>query len=417
MKSNSLIYVDMFYPNKTEGETFLASEIEHSLLPDVDKYIFPVWGDMTHDKAAIAGFKIIKASRKYSKLTKLLYAAKAMFNKQTWNEIFYLKQTNRFTVNNVFTAISFIADCNYFAKILSTYILDNIQEKSKIVLYSYWLHWTAYTVLLVVRKLFDKYDFITVSRAHRFDVYEYAATGGYIPCRNILMSQLDYVCPISKDAFNYIQRYSQGAKIKLFRLGTFSNGLNISTKSKCLKILTCSWMRKVKRLELICEALKTIQVDIEWTHIGSGEEEGKIKTLAASIDNSHVKINFLGAMNNHEVMNYYLTESVNVFLNVSSSEGVPVSVMEAMSFGKIVIATNVGGTHEVIDNEVTGYLLNKDFEIQDLTQKLTLIASMNERDYIAMSQNARKKWEAICNAEDNYCRFNFFLRGLFTHEA
>ena len=231
------------------------------------------------------------------------------------------------------------------------------------------------------------------------------------------MSQLDYVCPISKDAFNYIQRYSQGAKIKLFRLGTFSNGLNISTKSKCLKILTCSWMRKVKRLELICEALKTIQVDIEWTHIGSGEEEGKIKTLAASIDNSHVKINFLGAMNNHEVMNYYLTESVNVFLNVSSSEGVPVSVMEAMSFGKIVIATNVGGTHEVIDNEVTGYLLNKDFEIQELTQKLTLIASMNERDYIAMSQNARKKWEAICNAEDNYCRFNFFLRGLFTHEA
>ena len=34
----------------------------------------------------------------------------------------------------------------------------------------------------------------------------------------------------------------------------------------------------------------------------------------------------------------------HVFLNVSSSEGVPVSIIEAMSFGIPCIATNVGGT-------------------------------------------------------------------------
>ena len=402
----------MFFPNKTKGETFLASEINNSFLENVNQYIYPIWGDLGSDQVTISNFKVIKAKKRYSKTYKILYAIGTFFQRQTWNEFFELKRTNRLSLKNIWTAISFIADCGYFAKILSEYISDNIKENSKIILYSYWLHWTAYTALLVTDKLSNKYDFITISRAHRFDVYEYAAKDKYIPCRNVLMTQLNYVCPISKDALNYLQRYSHGAKLELFRLGTFSKGINISPKSDCLKILTCSWMRKVKRLELICEALKNITVDVEWTHIGSGEEEERIKALATGIDNPHVTVKFLGPRDNDEVIAYYLNEPVNVFLNVSASEGVPVSVMEAMSFGKIVIATNVGGTHEVIDDEITGYLLEKDFDIQVLTDKLTLIALMSEKNYIDVCKSARAKWETICNAEDNYHRFNSFVSEL-----
>ncbi|NJK95527.1 MAG: glycosyltransferase [Bacteroidales bacterium] len=46
-----------------------------------------------------------------------------------------------------------------------------------------------------------------------------------------------------------------------------------------------------------------------------------------------------------------------MFLNTSLSEGVPVSVMEALSFGLPVIATDVGGTGELINDEV-GMLIN-----------------------------------------------------------
>jgi len=46
----------------------------------------------------------------------------------------------------------------------------------------------------------------------------------------------------------------------------------------------------------------------------------------------------------NDVLNYYASNPVDVFINTSSSEGLPVSIMEAMSFGIPVIATNVGGT-------------------------------------------------------------------------
>ncbi|NCO54621.1 MAG: glycosyltransferase, partial [Bacteroidetes bacterium] len=53
---------------------------------------------------------------------------------------------------------------------------------------------------------------------------------------------------------------------------------------------------------------------------------------------------------------------VDLFINVSESEGIPVSIMEALSAGIPVIATNVGGTNEIVNNDV-GFLIDKEFEI------------------------------------------------------
>ena len=56
-----------------------------------------------------------------------------------------------------------------------------------------------------------------------------------------------------------------------------------------------------------------------------------------------------------------------MFINVSSTEGIPVSIMEAMSFGIPVIATAVGGTPEIVNNE-NGYLLSKDPSAKELAE-------------------------------------------------
>ena len=47
-----------------------------------------------------------------------------------------------------------------------------------------------------------------------------------------------------------------------------------------------------------------------------------------------------------------------MFINLSSSEGIPVSIMEAQSFGIPVIATNVGGSGEIVVSE-TGVLVDE----------------------------------------------------------
>lgn len=119
----------------------------------------------------------------------------------------------------------------------------------------------------------------------------------------------------------------------------------------------------------------------------------------------NAKCCFLGAMANSDVMEYYKTHDVNVFINVCENEGIPVSIMEAMSFGKPVIAIAVGGTAEIIDDGKTGYLLGKGFDIQKIAALTDNIAKAKSEDYIIMSETVRKRWEKMCDASANYKEF------------
>jgi glycosyltransferase involved in cell wall biosynthesis len=65
----------------------------------------------------------------------------------------------------------------------------------------------------------------------------------------------------------------------------------------------------------------------------------------------------------------------------SRSEGLPLTVIEAMSLGRMVIAANAGGNAEIINNEVTGF-----------------IAEPNETDFdkaMEIAWNRRSEWESI----------------------
>jgi glycosyltransferase involved in cell wall biosynthesis len=50
-------------------------------------------------------------------------------------------------------------------------------------------------------------------------------------------------------------------------------------------------------------------------------------------------------------------QSIDVFVLPSLSEGLPLSVLEAMAAGKPVIATNVGGVSEVVQDQRTGFVV------------------------------------------------------------
>lgn len=70
-----------------------------------------------------------------------------------------------------------------------------------------------------------------------------------------------------------------------------------------------------------------------------------------------------------------------MFINVSSSEGLPVSIMEACSFGIPIIATNVGGTAEIVQAGVNGILLKEQFETEVLKQAILRFAGMERQEY------------------------------------
>ena len=108
---------------------------------------------------------------------------------------------------------------------------------------------------------------------------------------------------------------------------------------------------------------------IRWTHIGGGPllEKYRRDALKVMAGNPLVEIVFLGRIPNCSVKRYYAEHPIDLFLNLSCFEGLPVSVMEAVSYGIPVIATDVGGTGEIVCAE-TGFLLKEEvspFEVRE----------------------------------------------------
>lgn len=291
-------------------------------------------------------------------------------------------------------------------------ILKNMKE-NKIYLYSYWLSRGAYAISYYKNQN-QKKDLIitTISRAHRYDLYEERNDLNYLPFRKYINDNLDKIYFISKDGKKYFEgkyNFNSVNKYCISRLGT-ENKLNLKKEIKekiKICIASCSSIIEVKRLDLIIDALSQLDMDFYWIHIGTGELEEKIKKYASEkLEKENYK--FLGKVDNSRILQTYIDYDVDYFINMSDSEGVPVSMMEAISLGIPCIARNVGGNSEIINNEC-GLLLN-DIKNEDINKFLSL-RLQNIEKYQYLSTNALEKWEKDYNAEENYILFFLGVRG------
>lgn len=121
----------------------------------------------------------------------------------------------------------------------------------------------------------------------------------------------------------------------------------------------------------------------------------------------------MGFIPNENVQEFYATHTVGAFLNVSESEGVPVSIMEAQSYGIPVIATDVGGTAEIVHDRQNGVLLDSDFSSEDLLRALEIV--LNNRE--AMGKKAVEIWETKSDARETTRQFYERLEGLEGEEC
>ena len=112
-----------------------------------------------------------------------------------------------------------------------------------------------------------------------------------------------------------------------------------------------------------------------------------------------------GARSNSEVRSFMMSEPVDLFLNLSQSEGLPVSIMEAMASGIPAMATDVGGTSEIVTNR-NGWLLpgHPTLEIVVAALKDAISNDCTLRQKSALAQSTwRRKYEANTNYME-FCR-------------
>lgn len=100
--------------------------------------------------------------------------------------------------------------------------------------------------------------------------------------------------------------------------------------------------------------------------VGDGPYRAELEKLAHQTD-SHSSIIFLGQKNQDEIID--VLSATDIFVNPSYSEGLGISVMEASSIGLPIIATDIGGTREIITTDKTGILV-KARDVGQLAEEL-----------------------------------------------
>lgn len=274
---------------------------------------------------------------------------------------------------------------------------DNIDT----VLYSFWLSRGAYAACRIANKYKVRK---TVSRAHRYDLYEERNSSQYLPFRTFIADTLDEIHFISEDGLNYFNgKYKDyNSKLCLSRLGTKRNSYKklICEKDKVC-IASCSSIIAVKRIDLIIDVLSKLHIPFLWIHLGDGELRGEMEKYACSKLRSGA-YEFLGYVDNEEISSIYEKYDVDFFLNLSDSEGVPVSIMEAMSMGIPAIARNVGGNREIIDGE-NGLLLKDTMYEQQIEQIVS--KRFQKEEYEKLVDASYDIWEQNYCDEENYKRF------------
>jgi glycosyltransferase involved in cell wall biosynthesis len=102
-------------------------------------------------------------------------------------------------------------------------------------------------------------------------------------------------------------------------------------------------------------------------------------------------------------MDFYKSNRVDLFVNLSIVEGLPVSIMEALSYGIPILATAVYGTPEAINENENGYLLDVNFKIEELIGKLSFLME-NKNVLEKMREASLKIYQERFHAGKNYAR-------------
>lgn len=285
-----------------------------------------------------------------------------------------------------------------------------LDEYDSITVYSYWFFVTA-LVGVKLKEYLSSFcpDVELVARAHRYDVYENANVLGYLPLRRYLLEKYDAVYPCSDSGTKFItEKYPEySSKVKTAYLGTFDHGLSKQSENG-LHIVSCSQVKDVKRVDEIVDIIelfaKSGNRNIKWTHIGTGNREAELKK-AVKLKLNGVETELLGKLPNTEVCEYYRKNPVDLFISASKSEGLPVSMMEAASFGVPILSTNVGGVSELVCDGFNGWLLDEDAEIGEFVRILDRFYDMEKSEREVYRNNIRQTWEKGFDASRSFRDF------------
>lgn len=194
---------------------------------------------------------------------------------------------------------------------------------------------------------------------------------------------IDYLCALTttlKDDYEMFLKRNPRTKVVLL-----PNMLTVIPKEKSSlnnkNIITVSRLDYGKRNNEIIEAFDKLEdKECKLFIIGDGNEYNNLKNLIDKL-NLNDRVFLLGYKNHEEIKKYMLDSSI--FLMASVTEGLPMVLLEAMSYGVPCIAyRTASGTGDIIDNGSNGFII-EDRNINEYVDAINLLLN---------DDNLRKKF-------------------------
>lgn len=154
---------------------------------------------------------------------------------------------------------------------------------------------------------------------------------------------------------------------------------------ECLLIGSVGRLTRQKGFDLLIAALSQLRRPGAYLAIiGSGEEEAHLRRQAAALGITE-RVHFLGYR--HDVADWF--DAFDLYVQPSRFEGMPNALMEAMAAGCPVIATDIDGNRELVQDGVHGWLVPPD-DVQALTSSIeTALADHPEAQRRAQAAQER----------------------------
>lgn len=345
------------------------------------------------------------------KLGSARFLLRADLYRELWNVRGRLGPRNLWAVlRHVLAALG---NAEQYLSVLGRIFAEQSLDPQNTVLYSYWMLEHAYAAALFKKA---RPGTTVVARAHGWDLYFERSPASYLPLKKLAFEQTDALFFISERGRAYFKEAhaipeKEAGKLRVSRLGVLGGAPPMGACGAPLRVVSNAFITPIKRIDLIARALALVHdIEIEWIHFGDVSDDSaafegfqrEVQGILAATPS--VRAVFKGRVPNRTILAFYRENPVDIFLNVSTSEGLPVSIMEAMAHGIPVIATAVGGNPEIV-NESNGILLSADLDAPLLADVIHRFASLAPDARREFGRKAFETWQERFDASKNYRAF------------
>lgn len=276
-------------------------------------------------------------------------------------------------------------------------IFQSIQRKDISVLYLHMSHNGSFFRKCLVCEMAMLFNVKTVVHLHSSEFVKFYENSNSLVKKMIqrFFKKVNLTIVLGKKWEERVRNIQPNANIMILHNTVSVPEISWDKDYEQVKLLFLGVLLQRKGVADLLKAIKELknqqQLDskkVKFIIAGTGQEEDQLKEYAKQVDIQGY-VDFCGWVSGD--VKHKLLEESHVLILPSYNEGLPICILEAMSYENAIIASNVGDVSAAVKDGVNGYLIEAG-DINCLAQKINSVLS-NKNLLVSMQKESRRMAE------------------------